>query len=320
MANLLDNAKNNITNVASDFSQNVNNSVNTFSTNVSDIYSDSASSLDNFAGKNTPDSNSIFAKFAFLIFMLIFFIIIMKIIINLIIYLFKPSNTPTIVSGTILGTAGSQSIEQNPNVNESIPILRSQNDDMGIEFTWSTWLNINQRLYSLSDSETKPMYAHVFNKGETHQTPDENGIFRPNNCPGVYLNTKTNQLLVLLTTFNNTTESIIITDMPVNKWFNLIIRVEQLKVDIFINGKLAKRHLLTNVPKQNYGNIQVFKKSGTFGVDCQLSELRYFDYSVNLSEVQNIISEGPNLALIQKQNYSSKHNNYLSTLWYLNEF
>ena len=62
MANLLDNAKNNITNVASDFSQNVNNSVNTFSTNVSDIYSDSASSLDNFAGKNTPDSNSIFAK------------------------------------------------------------------------------------------------------------------------------------------------------------------------------------------------------------------------------------------------------------------
>ena len=318
MSDLLNNAKQNITNVASDFSDNVNNSVNTFSANVSDIYNDSASSLDNFAGKNTPDSNSIFAKFAFLIFMLIFFIILMKIIINLIIYLFQPSNTPTVISGTVLGTEGRQSIVQNPNVHESIPILRSQNDDMGIEFTWSMWLNINQRLYSTSKRDNSKTYAHVFNKGETHQISDADGIYRPNNCPGVYLNTKTNQLLLLLTTFDNTTESIIITDMPVNKWFNLIIRVEQMQIDIFINGKLAKRHILTNVPKQNYGDVNIF--NSPYGIDCKLSELRYFDYSVNLSEIQNVLSEGPNLTMIKKSNYSSKHNNYLSNLWYLNEF
>ena len=146
MADYINDAKDNITNVAGDFSKNINNSVNNLSSNVSDLYKDS-SPFSNTSNSSLPDSNSILAKFAFLIFMLIFFVIIMKIMVGLITSFFKPDNTPTIVSGTILGTEGKRNFSQNPNSYGAIPILRSHNDNMGIEFTWSTWLNINQRLY-----------------------------------------------------------------------------------------------------------------------------------------------------------------------------
>ena len=313
MANLFSDAKQNITNVAGDFSKNVNQSVGSFSSNVSNLYNDSSS----FASTTTnalPDSNSIFAKFAFLIFMLIFFAIIMKIIIGLIVYLFKPSNTPTIISGTILGTEGERNISQNPNMYGSIPILRSHNDDMGIEFTWSSWLNINQRLYQKNSNHKK--FVHVFNKGETHVLPDNIGIYRPNNCPGVYLDIDTNQLLIVVSTFDDATESIFVTDIPINKWFNVIIRVEQMQIDVFINGKLAKRHILANVPKQNYGDVNIFKGNG---VDTKLSDLKYFDYAINLSEISNIMSKGPNMIMTSKQKINSGHD-YLSNMWYLNEF
>lgn len=313
MADYINDAKDNITNVAGDFSKNINNSVNNLSSNVSDLYNDS-SPFSNTSNSSLPDSNSILAKFAFLIFMLIFFVIIMKIMVGLITSFFKPDNTPTIVSGTILGTEGKRNFSQNPNSYGAIPILRSHNDNMGIEFTWSTWLNINQRLYQKNSNHKK--FVHVFNKGETHSLPDHDGIYRPNNCPGVYLDTDTNQLLVVVSTFDDATESIIITDMPVNKWFSLIIRVEQMQIDVFINGKLAKRHILTNVPKQNYGDVTIFKGNG---IDAKLSDLKYFDRAVNLSDINQIMSKGPNMFMTNKQKANSAYN-YLSNMWYLNEF
>ena len=45
--------------------------------------------------------------------------------------------------------------------------------------------------------------------------------------------------------------------MPIQKWFNVVIRVQGKILDIYINGSLAKRKEFTRIIKQNYGNIKI---------------------------------------------------------------
>ena len=79
----------------------------------------------------------------------------------------------------------------------------------------------------------------------------------PNNAPGLYLGPDGNQLTVMMNTFNQINEKFVIDDLPLNKWVNVIIRVENTTIDVYINGTIVKRHILSSVPKQNYGDVYV---------------------------------------------------------------
>ena len=59
-------------------------------------------------------------------------------------------------------------------------------------------------------------------------------------------------------TYNNIMEEIEISGFPINKWFNVVIRVQNLTMDTYINGTIVNRHEFKSPPKQNYGNIYVF--------------------------------------------------------------
>ena len=94
---------------------------------------------------------------------------------------------------------------------------------------------------------------------------------------------------------------------------NIIIRVQNKTLDIYINGMLTKRENYEYVIKQNYGNIHVGNANS---VDGYISSLRYFNYAINGNQIQDIIYKGPNLKM-EGENYVDTNPPYLSMRWYL---
>ena len=143
---------------------------------------------------------------------------------------------------------------------------------------------------------------------------DRPGVNHPNNAPGLYLKPNSNTLLVIMNTFSNINEQVEVNDIPIQKWINVMIRVEGPNLDVYINGLVVVRRKLNDVPKQNYSDVWVNQNGGFSG---QLSDLRYFDHAVNIAQVNNLIRKGPNLKTAEK--FVSKANPpYLSIDWFLN--
>lgn len=257
------------------------------------------------ATKEFLESNSLVAKLAFLIFVIFLFIVLLNLGINILAYLFSTSPNPIIINGMVNGE--NMLIKtQNPNLKDSIPILRSKNQRDGLEFTWSTWLYVkNPPLNSKSKH-----YRHVFNKGNVNL--NDEGIVTPNNAPGLYISPEYRELKIIMNTFKSTNEEIVIGDIPLNKWMNVIIRVDQRKLDVFINGTMTRSKILSGVPKQNYDNINIALNGGFLG---NLSLLQYFSYAIGTNEIQNIIEKGPNLTSLDNK-HSHDIPYYLSLRWF----
>jgi hypothetical protein len=255
------------------------------------------------------DQDTPLQKFIVIISALIVFTIGMMIGINIIGYFVGPSANPYVVKGLIPGNTP-LIISQDPNVKGSIPIERADNQEYGLEFSWAVWLNI-------SDLGKTGEYQHIFHKGDNNiQTDGEHiGMNFPNNAPGLYLSPNSNELVVVMNTFTTINEEIKISNIPLNKWLHVVIRIENNNLDVYINGSLAKRHVLANVPKQNYGNVNVALNGGFQGF---ISDLRYFSHALQPGEIVSIVNAGPNLTVAKNQNNMGTPP-YLSLQWYIQD-
>lgn len=250
------------------------------------------------------ESNSLVAKFAFLLLVVIGFIILLNVGMSILAYFFKPDESPRLINGMI--EAKEMIIfPQDPSDNDAVTIYRSNNAKNGIEFTWSSWLFIN------SVQGNPGVFKHIFSKGNSAMTP--NGIIQPNNAPGLYIAPNTNTLVVIMNTFNVINEEIIIPDIPMNKWVNVIIRCKNTTLDVYINGTIARSVNLMGVPKQNYGEVYVAMNGG---FDGYISNLWYYNYSLGTTAIQDIVNSGPDTTLIRGNGMLDRMYNYLSLRWF----
>lgn len=256
-------------------------------------------------------ADSLVSKIIFVIVIIILFFLMLRLIILTIGYLFSPKKSPYIIKGL---HEGSKRVikQQNPSGNKSLTLYRSKNEEDGIEFSYSVWLNLQYR-------RNEQKYSHIFNKGSNKRL-DNLGVYYPNNSPGLYFDTRmgdnnsnNNNLVVVMNTYNKQQENIIVTNVPMEKWICVIIRVSNNIVDVYINGVITKRHILSGVPKQNYEDLTVCAGYNN-GFDGQLSNLRYYDYSLGAIEINAISLRGPNLKVDKKKGVSSPP--YLATDWY----
>ena len=252
------------------------------------------------------ESNSLVAKFSFLLLVIFMFILLLNVGISIISWLAKPSPSPKLINGMIDATQ-MITFTQDPSLNGSATIYRSNNASDGIEFTWSVWIFINNLQY------LEGQYKHVFYKGNNNL--ESNGLNFPNNAPGLYIAPNTNALVVMMNTFNDINEETVIPDIPLNKWVNVIIRCQNNKLDIYVNGTITRSVQLMGVPKQNYGDVFV---AGNGGFNGYISNLWYYNYALGTSDIANITAKGPNTTLTSKSAVSTilKDPNYLSLRWY----
>ena len=264
------------------------------------------------------ESNTIVAKFAFLVLVLIIFVIVLRIGSELIDWILSPSPNPHLLDGMV-DAKHLIIFPQDPTVKNAVPILRSKNQTDGLTFTWSVWIHIDDMLYK------DGMYKHVFHKGtlknnkqalakdsETSGGQTAPGLSFPNNAPGLYIAPNTNDLVIVMNTFEDPNEMIVVQDIPLNKWVNVIIRCDNKSLDVYINGTVVKRHVLSGVPRQNYDDVYI---GANGGFDGYVSNLWYFDHALGTNHIESIVEEGPNLSM-KGDNMLDAKPYYLSLRWF----
>jgi hypothetical protein len=281
-------------------------------------------------------SKSIIAKIAFLALTLIIFIILLKVITKIMMSVFGPSKSPYLLKDLKPANVPT-TISQNPNVANSIPIIRSTNQKDGIEFTYSVWMYVHG-IPELSEKK----YHQVFFKGNTN-TPisrnkhpdysvlprkvfrtlgkDLSGINYPDNGPGLYLtqikskghNADTLGLALVMNTYRNILEAIVVPDISLKKWICVTIRVMGRNIDIYINGIIVKRHILEDVPKQNYGDVHINANKGYNG---SISKMQYFNRGLDAKEIYSIVKRGPNMTVDDSLLVTPP---YYSSDWYFSD-
>jgi hypothetical protein len=190
-------------------------------------------------------------------------------------------------------------IMQDPNKEGSVILPRSSNEKGGIEFSYSTWLFIDNYNYKLGQ------WKHVFHKG--------NETSWPLRAPGVWLHPTKNALRVYMNSYDEIAEHIDIENIPINKWFSLIMVMRSQTMDVYINGNVKKSLKLNSIPKQNYGDVYINAFGGFSGY---LSRLRYYDYALNYSEIDAVNKAGPNLMPVAESNENPP---YLTANWWTND-
>lgn len=255
------------------------------------------------------ETNGIIAKFGFFILVIILFVIALNLGIRLISYFMSPSKKIVLIKG--LNNGGKKVvIPQDPKNKDSKLIRRSNNEQNGMEFTWSLWLRIDDLGQKNSIYYQQKDKNNIFVKGDGTLT----------NAPGLYINSSDNSLILLMDTSSkyavnegmDSTQIINIPNIPLKKWFHLVIRCQNKYLDVYVNGMVVYRSNLINVPLQNYDNVIVSNQGGFNGY---LSDLIYYDYALNSVDINGVMSSGPDLNDPDK-NIGNVGSDYLSTLWY----
>ena len=282
------------------------------------------------------ESNSAISNFAFLILVVVAFMICIQMGIAFIEYIFYPKTDVRLIRGMI--EANSQvEIIQDPSQIGSKTIYRSADERAGLEFTYSTWIFVEGMTTEVGD------LAHVFHKGERNFASTEfevggqeipKGMNYPNNGPGVYLRKTAGDnadaaemdqadMVVVMNTFpdetnslqsNHIVEQVDIGNIPLHNWVLVTVVVRGRNLDVYINGNIAKRHILTGVPKQNYGNIYAGSNGGFRG---KLSNLTYYNEAIGTREIYNTLRLGPDMRMTNNANLLNKNFDYLSLGWFL---
>jgi hypothetical protein len=303
----------------------ITDAVNSVSTSIADTKNSINDSMNQFSSTSVMDagneflqSNSLIAKFGFIILVLFGFLFLFKIGMMIISSILAPTDSPYLVKGMISGSE-SVRIQQDSRTSSAI-VNYSENQPTGLEFTYSVWLLFNS-------SNTNGKYSHIFNKGMVDGSNiTVTGVNNMTNAPGLYVkgNTDgTSTLRVYMDTFRQTgpisniddqRTSIDISGIPYNKWVNVMIRAQNRILDVYVNGVLTQHKDLGYVPRQNFGDVFVCQNGGFSG---KLSDLRYYAKALNVFEINGIVGWGPNLSTSPSSaSQSNTDATYLSYLWY----
>jgi hypothetical protein len=286
--------------------------VDSASNALSGTFNDFSNQASAAAGATTDflTANTIIAKFAFILLVLVVFLILFNLGVSIVGYFSEPSPDPYIINGMIDGNV-SKVVSQDPKQTNAIPIYRSNDQSKGMEFTWSSWLYLSD----LGKEAGK--YQHVFSKGDGNIDSNTN-LSTVNNGPGVYISPMDNKLHIIMNTVSSTDQNttIDIDNIPIKKWFHVALRLQNTVLDVYVNGVVVNRLLLNNTPKQNYGNVYVCQNGGFSG---KLSNLRYYSRALNVFEINNIVSSGPNMKVASDMNPVGGFD-YLSSRWYASRY
>jgi hypothetical protein len=209
-------------------------------------------------------------------------------------------------------TPGKQLIVQKPGADGLI--YNSENEQNGMEFSYSMYLFISPDTFeaSVSDScgvksENKPtMLKHIMHKGS------KDGF--PLMAPGLFVEGNKNTLRLYMNSTTAWDNYVEIPNIPIGKWFHIVISMKGKYLDVYVNGNVTVRHQFNVVPKLNFGNVYVLypiksprDSSDTavrskFMVDNaakgMVSRLKYYAYALNYSQIDALYRDGPSKTIV----------------------
>lgn len=337
-----------------------------------------------------------------LIIILIIYLVVFKLGMMIISYMMDWKGDPYILRGMEDMEDTDKHYFTNPLDYENEPlrvILRSENEQNGVEFTWGTWLYIdaNKMISRTVNNDSgsgvtcsngawgdRYKIYSIFNKGSHVQSVSGEHLshFDDNNtavggvavmtCPGLYVkyskasdsyikeryrkelakiagtnkeydkidvvdgpnierDDKDNEdvmrnrfeYVITCNTMNENElmETVTIPDIPLNLWTYVVIRCMNYKLDVYINGRIKKRVILSGLPRQNYGDLYVCEKGAHGILEGKISNLRYFNYALQARTIEYFTEKGPNLDPPKKpKNEKDGEPYYLTQRWHYTDY
>lgn len=201
----------------------------------------------------------------------------------------------------------------------AINLPLSENQLTGIEFSYSSFIYIQDTTFSVNSAGDNG-WNTLFYKGY------ESGPF-PLCGPGVFVSSGTTAnpnptLRVVMNSYSNWFNKVDVNQIPINKWFHLVLTLSKNTLSVFVNGNLANKVTFTgSLPYQNYQPLNLFptfktarltdfdntgssgdKKRGipageSFIINGPatgyLSNIFYYTYAISYAEIQGLLNMGP---------------------------
>lgn len=150
------------------------------------------------------------------------------------------------------------------------------------DYTYSIWFYINDWNYRFGESKV------IFGRVDQNNDP----------APSVTLAPSNNDINVTLSVYPNedtkdaghTLYTCAIKDVPLQKWTNLIMSLNNRAMDLYLDGKLVKTCVMPGVPKMNpSSNVMVCPDGGFSGY---ISNFKYLANAVNPSQAYDMYKQG----------------------------
>ena len=210
----------------------------------------------------------------------------------------KLRETTTLLQNTV---NAQKYVNQDPEEGAGTLIQNSKNEANGIESTYSMYLMVGQDNFDTTEA-TKTL-KHVFHKGFKSAFPVMS--------PGVFVESGTNTLRIYMNSAAKWNNYVSVPNVPIGKWFHLVILMKGKYMDVYINGNVTQRHEFPDVPRLNKGNVYImwpvtfpvagdtvaaenvgeFKVSGA--MKGMVSRLKYYSYALTYATIDQLMSEGP---------------------------
>jgi len=204
----------------------------------------------------------------------------------------------------------SVTIPQSPYA-ESPLIFNSENEKAGLEFSYSMYLMVSPETFEAVQSSGEvcdsskvasdvTSLKHIFHRGSKTAFPLM--------APGLFCHGNKNTLRLYMNSTTKWDNYVEIPNVPVGKWFHIVIMMKGKYLDVYINGNVTVRHQFHTVPKLNFGNMYVmapirFPKAtdrvriDNFKVDGPIkgmvSRINYYAYALNYSQIDELYRQGP---------------------------
>jgi hypothetical protein len=202
-------------------------------------------------------------------------------------------------------------------------ILPSNNEPSGSEFAYSFYLYVNSTTFDTGSD----VLHHVWHKGY--------GCVWPLMGPGVFIKGSTNAMRVVMNTYENPYAFVDVANIPIRKWFHVVLNCRQGGLEVHINGNLVNKLRFENtLPYINYQDIILFS-GANFTLNSQtpalngkalqvngafkgmMSEFIYTRYAISFTEIQTLYHAGPSK---QIKTSAQELPPYLADTWWTSSY
>ena len=234
----------------------------------------------------------------------------------------------TYVSGSKMYTA-----IQNPENPSARTVHLSDNQRSGVEFSYSMFVYLNSTTFANGQAN---LY-HILHKGYSQVYPLLG--------PGIFCWGNKNVIRVYMNCYDTWNNYSDIENIPVDKWFHLVVSCKGNTLYVYINGNLKQKVALhgNTPPYQNFGNVYLFSSrkislittvtqslknddeyinGNMTGINFDgsasgmASRVYYFSYALTYTEIQTLMKMGPS-QIMDGNNMSLTP--YLSDSWWTNQ-
>jgi len=202
-------------------------------------------------------------------------------------------------------------------------ILPSNNEPSGSEFAYSFYLYVNSTTFDTGSD----VLHHVWHKGY--------GCVWPLMGPGVFIKGSTNAMRVVMNTYENPYAFVDVANIPIRKWFHVVLNCRKGGLEVHINGNLVNKLRFENtLPYINYQDIILFS-GANFTLNSQtpalngktlqvngafkgmMSEFIYTRYAISFTEIQTLYHAGPSK---QRKTSAQELPPYLADTWWTSSY